>query len=174
MKETTGHLARRLTGYPSSQENTLLYSQNFLRYSPLTTTTMIEYKIENDLWSEEFIDVLNRSTLAERRPVNDATRIKDMLKHANLVVTARENGKLIGVGRSLSDFAFCTYMSDLAVDETYQKMGIGKEIIRQTKLASPLAKLILLAAPKAVNYYPRIGMTRHEHCFYIDDPAELK
>jgi predicted N-acetyltransferase YhbS len=135
---------------------------------------MIEYKIENDLKSEEFIDVLSRSTLAERRPVNEANRIKEMLKHANLIVTARENGKLIGVGRSLSDFAFCTYMSDLAVDESYQKKGIGKEIIRQTKLASPLAKLILLAAPKAVNYYPRIGMTRHEHCFYIDDPAQLK
>jgi predicted N-acetyltransferase YhbS len=138
------------------------------------STSMIEYKIENDLGSEEFIDVLSRSTLAERRPVNEPNRIKDMLRHANLIVTARENGKLVGVGRSLSDFAFCTYMSDLAVDETYQKKGIGKEIIRQTKLASPLAKLILLAAPKAVNYYPRIGMKRHEHCFYIDDPAELK
>jgi predicted N-acetyltransferase YhbS len=135
---------------------------------------MIEYKIENDLGSTEFIDVLKRSTLDERRPVNESHRIADMLKHANLIVTARDNGKLIGVGRSLTDFAFCTYMSDLAVDETYQKKGIGKELIRQTKLASPQAKLILLAAPKAVNYYPRIGMTHHTHCFYLDDPNALK
>jgi GNAT superfamily N-acetyltransferase len=107
---------------------------------------MIEYKIENDLGSEEFIDVLSRSTLAERRPVNEPNRIKDMLKHANLIVTARENGKLIGVGRSLSDFAFCTYMSDLAVDETYQKKGIGKEIIRQTKIVSCAKSCKLLSA----------------------------
>ena len=134
---------------------------------------MILYQVENNLSSEEFIDVLTRSTLSERRPIDDPARIADMLKHANLIVTARENGKLIGVSRALSDFAFCTYLSDLAVDETYQKQGIGKELIRQTKLASPKGKLILLAAPKAVNYYPRIGMVKFEHCFYIDDPNQL-
>jgi ribosomal protein S18 acetylase RimI-like enzyme len=135
---------------------------------------VIVYKIENDLERDEFIDVLSRSTLSERRPVGDPDRIDNMLKHANLIVTARDNGKLIGVGRSLSDFAFCTYMSDLAVDEQYQKQGIGKELIRQTKLATPDAKLILLAAPKAINYYPRIGMTHHEYCFYLDDEKVLK
>jgi predicted N-acetyltransferase YhbS len=135
---------------------------------------MILYAIENNLSSEEFIDVLSRSTLSERRPVDDAKRIADMLKHANLIVTARENGKLIGVSRALTDFAFCTYLSDLAVDESHQKKGIGKELIRRTKLASPKAKLILLAAPKAVNYYPRIGMTKFEHCFYIDDVNQVK
>jgi GNAT superfamily N-acetyltransferase len=135
---------------------------------------MIQYKIENDLSPGEFTDVLSRSTLAERRPVTEPARIADMLKHANLIVTARENGILIGVSRALTDFAFCTYLSDLAVDENYQKKGIGKELIRQTKLASPKAKLILLAAPKAVNYYPRIGMTKFEHCFYIDDANQLK
>ena len=135
---------------------------------------MIKYQIENNLSSEEFVDVLNRSTLAERRPVDDPQRIAGMLKHGNLIVTARENGKLIGVSRSLTDFAFCTYLSDLAVDETYQKKGIGKELIRQTKIASPKAKLILLAAPKAVNYYPRIGMKQHTHCFYIDNENEIE
>ena len=134
---------------------------------------MIFYSIENDLSREEFIDVLNRSTLAERRPVGEPDRIDGMLKHGNLIVTARDNGKLVGVGRSLTDFAFCTYMSDLAVDEAYQKQGIGKELIRQTKLASPKAKLILLAAPKAVNYYPRIGMTQHAYCYYLDDEKDL-
>ena len=134
---------------------------------------MILYQIENNLSSAEFIDVLSRSTLSERRPIDDPERIGNMLKHANLIVTARENGKLIGVSRALSDFAFCTYLSDLAVDETYQKQGIGKELIRQTKLASPKGKLILLAAPKAVNYYPRIGMVKFEHCFYIDDATQL-
>lgn len=135
---------------------------------------MIQYQIENNLSSKEFIDVLNRSTLSERRPVDDAERIAGMLKHGNLIVTARENGKLIGVSRSLTDFSFCTYLSDLAVDESYQHKGIGKELIRQTKIASPKAKLILLAAPKAVGYYPKIGMTKHDHCFYIDNENEIK
>jgi GNAT superfamily N-acetyltransferase len=134
---------------------------------------MILYKVENNLSPAEFIDVLTRSTLSERRPVDDPERIANMLKHANLIVTAREDGKLIGVSRALTDFAFCTYLSDLAVDESYQKKGIGKELIRQTKLASPKGKLILLAAPKAVNYYPRIGMVKFDHCFYIDDPNQL-
>ena len=134
----------------------------------------MEYKIENDLSVEEFIAVLKASTLGERRPVNEPERITKMLQDADLIITARENNKLMGVARSITDFAYCTYLSDLAVDEAYQRKGIGKELIRQTKLASPQAKLILLAAPKAINYYPHIGMKRYEHCFMIDDVNEIK
>lgn len=134
---------------------------------------MITYQQELTLGAEEFIDVLNRSTLSERRPVADLERIKNMLQHANLIITARDNGKLVGVSRALSDFAFCTYLSDLAVDEAYQKQGIGVELIRQTKLKSPLGKLILLAAPKVQQYYPRIGMKNFEHCYYIEKAEEL-
>lgn len=134
---------------------------------------MITYQIENDLQVDEFVNVLNRSTLGERRPVDDAARIQKMLEYGNLIVTARENHLLIGVARSLSDFAFCTYLSDLAVDKAYQNRRIGKELIRQTKLAAPQAKLILLAAPKAIGYYPKIGMKQFEYCFLLDDVIEL-
>lgn len=135
---------------------------------------MMEYKIENTLSVEEFIEVLKRSSLAERRPVDDLARMQKMVKNANLTITARDGEKLVGVARSITDFAYCTYLSDLAVDEKYQRQGIGKELIRHTKLAAPDAKLILLSAPKAVEYYPKIGMTRHEHCYYLDDVEELK
>jgi GNAT superfamily N-acetyltransferase len=131
------------------------------------------YQVEEKLSIEEFKGVLINSTLGERRPVNDPGRLKGMLEYGNLIVTARVNGKLIGIARSLTDFAFCTYLSDLAVDQQYQKSGIGKELIRQTKLAAPLAKLILLAAPAAIDYYPKIGMKRHEHCYYIDSVNEV-
>lgn len=134
----------------------------------------VTYQIENELSAAEFTDVLKRSTLAERRPVQDAERIDLMLQHANLIVTARIEGKLVGVSRALSDFAFCTYLSDLAVDEQYQKLGIGKELIRQTKLASGKAKLILLAAPKAIPYYPKIGMQQYEYCYFINDAEEIR
>jgi predicted N-acetyltransferase YhbS len=134
---------------------------------------MIEYKIEKDLSEKEFRNVLISSTLGARRPVNDSERLRKMLQHGNLIVTARDNGRLIGVSRSLSDFAFCTYLSDLAVDQEYQKQGIGRELIRQTKLAAPMTKLILLAAPAAVSYYPKIGMKQFEYCYYLDDIAEL-
>ena len=135
---------------------------------------MISYQAEHHLSPEEFIEVLQRSTLGDRRPVNDTERIADMLAHGNLLLTARDNGNIVGVARSLTDFSFCTYLSDLAVDRDYQHKGIGKELIRRTQLAAPKAKLILLAAPAAVTYYPRIGMKRHEHCFYIDHADELK
>ena len=134
----------------------------------------IRYQIENELSLEEFVSLLNRSTLGERRPLDDEDRLKAMLKHANLIVTARDGELLVGVSRSLSDFSFCTYLSDLAVDETYQKKGIGKELIRETKKAAPVAKLILLAAPKAISYYPKIGMERHEHCYMLEELEDLK
>lgn len=135
---------------------------------------MIEYKIESNLSVEEFIDVLNDSSLGERRPVADIPRIKKMIDNANLIVAARESGRLIGVARSVTDFSYCTYLSDLAVRMQYQKMGIGRELIRQTKVAGGQAKLILLSAPAAVDYYPRIGMKSHPHCFMLDSVDELK
>jgi ribosomal protein S18 acetylase RimI-like enzyme len=134
---------------------------------------MIEYKIENNLSSLEFRMVLISSTLGERRPIDDPERLNKMLEHANLIVTARDKGKLVGVSRSLTDYAFCTYLSDLAVDVAYQKRGIGRELIQRTKLAAPMARLILLSAPAAINYYPKIGMTHHEYCYYLDDINNL-
>lgn len=135
---------------------------------------MIEYQVESHVSAEEFKEVLIKSSLAERRPIEDIERIQKMIENANLIITARDHGKLIGIARSITDFVYCTYLSDLAVDMEYQKKGIGKELIKQTKLSSPKAKLILLSAPKAVNYYPKIGMTRHENCYFIDDIDDMK
>jgi predicted N-acetyltransferase YhbS len=112
--------------------------------------------------------VLVRSTLAERRPVHDAETIRAMLKNADLIFTARIDGLLVGVSRAITDFAFCTCLSDLAVDENYQRQGIGQELIRRTHEAAGLnTTLILLAAPKAQAYYPHIGMTKHGSCWII-------
>lgn len=136
---------------------------------------MLTYQIENNLSVAEFRDLLIASTLGERRPVDEPERLQKMLEHGNLIVTARTaDGKLVGVSRALTDFVYCTYLSDLAVDESFQHQGIGTELIRQTKLASPQAKLILLSAPKATGYYPKIGMSQHEFCFFLDRVEELK
>ena len=134
----------------------------------------IIYQVESKLDPSEFIDVLNSSTLGERRPVNDVDRINKMCKNANLIVTARLDGKLIGIARSMTDFVYCTYLSDLAVDKEFQKKGIGKRLIEETKKQSPLAKLILLSAPAAIDYYPQIGMKKHDYCFILDDISEMK
>lgn len=135
---------------------------------------MIQYQTEENLSVEEFRAILVNSTLGERRPIDEPETLSKMLQHGNLIITAREDGKLIGVARSLTDFLYCTYLSDLAVDEAYQKRGIGKELIRQTKLTTPKAKLILLSAPKAVHYYPKIGMTKWEQCYVLDHVNNLK
>ena len=135
--------------------------------------TGIVYNVESNLDGQEFIEVLNRSTLGKRRPVDDFKRITEMCKNANLIVTARLDRKLIGVARSITDFAYCTYLSDLAVDKDYQKKGIGKRLIEETKRQTPQAKLILLSAPAAIDYYPKIGMKRHNHCFILDDISDL-
>lgn len=133
---------------------------------------MIQYHHDRAITAEQFIDVLNRSTLAERRPVHDPARIQRMLDHGNVLVTAWDGDLLVGISRGLADFAFCCYLSDLAVDIAYQKKGIGKELIRRThEAAGPETTLILLAAPKAVNYYPHIGMERMVECFIIKRTA---
>ena len=132
--------------------------------------TAITYAIEPDLKPEEFVDALHRSTLAARRPVDDGATIAGMLAHADVIVTARNPDRLlVGVSRAITDFSFCTYLSDLAVDVAFQRRGIGRELIRRTHLAAGLhTSLILLAAPQAESYYPHIGMHRHHSCWRIE------
>ena len=133
----------------------------------------IGYAIEPDLSVEEFVAVLRRSTLAERRPVDDPPRIEGMLRNAGLLVTARDaTGLLVGISRAVTDFHYCCYLSDLAVDAAFQGHGIGRELIRRTQVAAgPGTTLILLAAPKARSYYPHIGMTQHDSC-WVARPAD--
>lgn len=130
----------------------------------------IRYRVEPELTVADFIDVLRRSTLAERRPVHDAESIGKMLRQADLIVTARDAaGLLVGVSRALTDYAYSTYLADLAVDEALQGRGIGRELIRRTHEAAGLhTMLILLAAPQAETYYPHIGMRQHGSCWVID------
>lgn len=118
----------------------------------------IEYSYQRSISPGQFIDVLKRSALAERRPIHDAGRIAAMLEHANLLCTAWDGDVLVGVSRSVTDFSFCCYLSDLAVDVAYQKQGVGRELVRLTQSRlHPECKIILLAAPKAVGYYQKIG-----------------
>lgn len=132
------------------------------------------YRTGNDLDLDQVIDLYRDSTLGERRPVDDRERMGAMLRNANLVITAWEDDRLIGIARSVTDSVYCTYLSDLAVRLSHQRQGIGRELIRCTREAAPRAMLILLAAPKAVDYYPRLGFTRHESAWWLRPDEPLK
>lgn len=122
----------------------------------------MEYSHHTTVTSEQFIDVLNRSTLGERRPIGDRDRIALMLKNADLLCTAWDGDRLIGIARSVTDFSYCCYLSDLAVDAAYQKRGIGLALMRLTQeQLPPECKLILLAAPKAEAFYRKVGLSQH-------------
>lgn len=133
----------------------------------------IHYALEPSLKRDEFIDCLIRSTLAERRPIGEPDTIEAMLRNANLICTARlHTGLLVGVARSITDYAFCTYLSDLAVDKSYQGLGIGTELMQKTHQGAGLhTMLILLSAPNAMTYYghvgPKIGLQQHPSAWYI-------
>lgn len=129
----------------------------------------ITYRNNIRVSAEDFIDVLRRSTLAERRPVDQPERIQRMLDNGNVMVTAWKGERLVGISRAVTDFSFCCYLSDLAVDREYQHRGIGKQLVRIThETAGMETQLILLAAPAATEYYPKIGMTRFAHCFVLN------
>jgi predicted N-acetyltransferase YhbS len=129
---------------------------------------MIRYETETTISAAAFINVLERSTLSERRPVDEPQRIQKMLDNAPVLVTAWDGDALVGVSRAITDYAFCTYLSDLAVDVSYQKQGIGKALIAKTHEVAGLdTALILLAAPAAALYYPKVGMEQFKDCFII-------
>lgn len=133
----------------------------------------IIYQVEKDLNVEEFRNLLIRSTLGERRSIDDNNKLEKMCENADIMLTARFEGKLVGVARSLSDFVYATYLSDLAVDKAFQKLGIGKKLIAETKKLVQ-GKLILLSAPAAIEYYAKIGMKQFEYTFILDNVNDLK
>ena len=123
---------------------------------------MITYRVGNDLDLDLVLELYRASTLGERRPVDDRAILADMIRHANLVVTAWDGELMVGISRSLTDFTYVAYLADLAVRDTHQKLGIGRELVARTRAEmGPRSMIVLLAAPAAVDYYPKLGFTQH-------------
>ncbi|MCL5429018.1 MAG: GNAT family N-acetyltransferase [Chloroflexi bacterium] len=135
----------------------------------------ITYKTNASLDLDAAIDLYRASTLGERRPVDDRACMQQMLDEADLTVTAWDGDQLVGISRSLTDWCYCCYLSDLAVRVSHQRHGIGKELIRRTQAElGPKATIILLAAPAAVDYYLRIGMEKHNSAWVLRGGRVLK
>ena len=135
----------------------------------------IQYEINKVIATDQFIRILERSGLGERRPINDRQCIEQMLENADLLVTAWLDGNLVGVARSVTDFGYCCYLSDLAVDRSVQRAGIGKQLIRLKKdCLGPKCKLILLSAPAASDYYPHLGFERHPSAWVLHEHQDVK
>ena len=129
----------------------------------------IEYKINALVTTDQFIELLRESTLGERRPIDDRECMGGMVTNSNLMITAWHGEKLVGIARSMTDFHYACYLSDLAVHKKYQKKGIGKKLqsITQEQLG-PKCQLILVAAPAANSYYEHIGFTNNQRCWVLD------
>jgi len=127
---------------------------------------VITYKVNKKIEPHQLSDVFKASGI--RRPFDDLNRMKKMLDNANLLVTAWDGEKLIGVARALSDFSYCCYLSDLAVIKEYQHQDIGHELVTQVQnQIGDECALILLSAPEVMEYYPRIGFTKVDNAFVV-------
>ena len=129
---------------------------------------MIQYRDNATISAEQAIDLYKRSTLGERRPIHNVQTFTDMLNNANLTITAWDGETLMGISRSLTDFSYVAYLADLAVDEKYQRSGIGKQLIEETKARlGPECMIVLLAAPKANEYYGHIGFEHNPRAWTL-------
>ncbi len=128
---------------------------------------MIEYKLTPDLDVDAAIELYVASTLGRRRPVDDRERMATMLRQADLTITAWDGDLLVGISRSITDWVWTTYLADLAVRLSHQRQGIGKELMRRTQAAAPQAKLLLLAAPEAANYYGHVGFSHMPSAWWL-------
>jgi predicted N-acetyltransferase YhbS len=128
----------------------------------------IQYRDDASLTVSMAIDLYNRSTLGERRPVHRPDIFAGMLKNATLTVTAWDGGRLIGISRSLTDFTYVAYLSDLAVDAGYQNKGIGRQLIAETRARlKPECMIVLLAAPQANDYYAKVGFEHNPRAWVL-------
>jgi GNAT superfamily N-acetyltransferase len=122
----------------------------------------------SELDIREVLAIYRSSGLGERRPVADAQRMAAMVRNANLIVTCRVAGEMVGIARSISDFSYVTYLSDIAVTRPFQRSGIGRALIDATRKEAPQAKIVLLSAPAAAGYYPHIGFSRHDSAWVMN------
>ena len=126
----------------------------------------VVYETDGHVSADELSELFRNSGI--NRPYNDLERLQRMIENSDILVTARVDGFLVGIARSFTDYSYCCYLSDLAVDEKYQKKGIGKELVHKTyEQLSEEVSLILLSAETALNYYPRIGFERVDNAFVI-------
>ncbi|EAZ79901.1 GNAT family N-acetyltransferase [Algoriphagus machipongonensis] len=129
---------------------------------------MLSIQIEQHISLEEFIEVLEKSTLAKRRPMEDRTLLEQMVSGANLWVTARDDkGNLIGFMRGISDYCYRTFVADLAVKKSHQRQGIGRELLLKAREIAPTARLILFSAEDAEAFYQKLGFHLHERCYQL-------
>lgn len=127
---------------------------------------VITYRTNAALEAHQLSELFKASGI--KRPVEDLNRIKKMIDNSNLVVTAWDGDRLVGIARALSDYSYCCYLSDLAVDKEYQKQGIGHELVNEVqKLAGEESNLLLISAPEAMEYYPKIGFDKCGNAFII-------
>jgi ribosomal protein S18 acetylase RimI-like enzyme len=128
----------------------------------------IEYKVNAPVSAEQFVNLLRTSTLAERRPIDDRLCMEGMVKNSNLMVSAWDGEELVGIARSMTDFHYACYLSDLAVARGYQNRGIGRALqaITQEQLG-PRCNLILVAAPAANGYYAHLGFVNNPRCWVL-------
>ena len=135
----------------------------------------ITYKVNAPLSTEQFLSVLRESSLAERRPVDDAACIEGMINNSNLVITAWDDDMPIAIARSMTDLHYACYLSDLAVHRNYQNRGIGKKLLAMTQQQlGPKCKLILVSAPDANAYYEHIGFSNSERCWVLGRDGDIK
>ena len=133
---------------------------------PMTPASII-YAVEANVGIDEFRDLLISSGLGRRRPVEDSARLGAMLANANLIMTARMDGKLVGIARAMTDFSFACYLSDLAVSDAAQGQGIGARLVEELRAhLGPAVNLILSSVPEAVSFYRRLGMAALPDCFW--------
>ncbi len=129
---------------------------------------MIIYRTDKAISLDEFIDVYQRSTLGERRPVHNRATMAAMLEHGDVLISAWDGDKCVGLARTLTDYAYVAYLADLAVDVAYQRKGIGKELIRRTQAAlHPTCLITLLSAPKANDYYANLGFVHNPRAWML-------
>ncbi|MCP5520999.1 MAG: GNAT family N-acetyltransferase [Verrucomicrobiales bacterium] len=130
---------------------------------------MLEYAVDRALTVEAYRDLLIRSTLGERRPVEHPDCLARMVAAPALNVTCWDGEQLVGLARSLTDYSFSCYLADLAVDRAHQRSGIGRELVRRTRdRLGPHCSIILLAAPMADSYYGPLGFKRHERAWVLE------
>jgi GNAT superfamily N-acetyltransferase len=129
----------------------------------------IEYRSDAELDTQQVIDLYNSSTLGARRPVDKPEVFRGMIDNATIVITAWDDGKLVGLARALSDLVYVTYLADLVVHEHYQQRGIGKRLIDLTQAqAAPNCMMVLLAAPLANDYYPKLGFIHNPRAWMLN------
>ncbi len=127
---------------------------------PPTLKPTITFSEKKNLDPAKLVRLYQQAPWTKGRTLEDA---REMLRHTDVAVTAWDGDLLVGFGRVLTDYVYRATIWDVIVDKTYQRRGVGANVIQRILTHPRLKKVELFwLCTRMPGFYEKLGFSSKE------------